>query len=640
MVQAAPTDNPYNMSTVINLPQGQQANVRSQLVVRVDTPMMAEMSGHAATPLHLSASNPSGAPHDLEMSCKWDGQDVLSVQQSLEPGQTMEEEWVIPVVKCNYCRFECDVFVDGKLSNDSLNVWTDSWKRSSSLSLLTSPTVFLGNRVSFQQYPEWYLPIERGIDRENVILVSESTILPSQGAGYLNAGRVVWFAKSMDLSEEQQQALKDWVVLGGHLIIVGDDSMEQSPMWSDWTKPVFARNAPINPKRELKKAQDDLYQSDVSDIIQQIEQRANDASVRTWHTGLGSLTMVSDTITPKTVLSLVISDFYEQNGIYFTTLRSRPQAELMGSEDLLDSSLNGDFENDELPSGTTLSQLTNVDDVLLQTDNQKRWLKDEQFQLLSPKVIVGLSFVLFVLLGPVNMLMRGSRLNLLWRTPFFGVVGLLLVLGVEAILNRANVLGEAFDMVVLDQRSNRLLALKRRLVLPTKSYSSTLPFAPHTQIIPQRVTSDEQLASSIVTSDKGTVLKNGILYRNIQGQYVWNQATQRRGLRFENGTVQNDLDVSIDRVVMRDGSGQYWAVRDVPKGASATLKTATRDALYFKEPLWRENILWWQDIPKGTYLFVTSERVEWDFMQTDYDDVDPLDEEISDRKTLVYGVLP
>ena len=639
MVQAAPTDNPYNMSTVINLPQGQQANVRSQLVVRVDTPLMAEMSGHAATPLHLSASNPSSASHDLEMSCKWDGQDVLSVQQSLEPGQTIEEEWIIPVVKCNYCRFECNVFVDGKRNNDSLSVWTESWQASSSLSILTSPTVFLGNRVSFQQYPEWYLPIEREIDRENVLLVSDSNILPSHGAGYLNAGRVVWFAESMSLSEEQQQALKDWVVLGGHLIIVGDDSMVQSPMWSAWIKPVFARNAPNNPKRELTKAQNDLYQSDVSDIIQQIEQRANDASVRTWHTGLGSLTMVPDTITPKTVLSLIMSDFYEQNGIYFTTLRSRQTLEVPSTDNIPDSSSNGNFENDELPTGTTISQLTNVDDVLLQTDNQQRWLKDEQFQLLSPKVIVGLSFLLFVLLGPVNMLMRGSRLNLLWRTPFLGVVGLFLVLGVEGILNRANVLGEAFDMVVLDQRSNRLLALKRRLVLPTKSYSSTLSFAPHTQIIPQRITSDEQLASKTVTSDKGTVLKNGILYRNIQGQYVWNQATQRRGLRFENGSVQNDLEVSIDRVIMRDSSGQYWAVRDVPKGASVTLKTATRDALYFNEPLWRENILWWQDIPKGTYLFVTSDRVAWDFMQTGYDDVDPIDEEISERKTLVYGVL-
>ena len=649
MAEGTPTDNPYNMSTVISLQQGLQSNINSKLVARVDLPMMGEMTGHGSTPLHLSAHNPDSSPHELELSCQWDGQEVLSYLESLEPNQTIEQEWVIPAVECSYCRLECDVFIDDKRQSTSMDVWSEPWQNNASGFILSSPIVFLGDRSSFQQYPEWYLPIDRIIEKDKVMLVPDPIVLPNHGAGYLSAGRVVWFTESIELSKSQQEALKDWVVLGGHLIIVGDDSMAQTPTWSDWTKPAFAYNAPsLYPassrrSKEVKGVQDTLYQGDVLNIIQQIEMRSDDASVRTWHTGLGNLTMVPGTISPREVASLVLSEFYEQNGIYFTSGRSEQGFDLVDSESTnvsLDKSEASAFQNDEMPTFSGSFQMSNTNDVLLQTGDQKRWLKDEQFQLLSPSVIVGLSFVLCVLLGPVNMLMRGSRLNLLWRTPFLGTIALLLVLGVESILNRANVLGQGFDMVVLDQRSNQLLALKRRLVLPTKSYPSMLAFTPHTKILPQRIVSKDQVASKIITSEEGTALRDGILHRNIQGQLIWNQATQRRGLRFENGAVQNDLDVSIDRVIMRDGTGQYWAVRDVAKGASATLKTATRDALYFKEPLWRENILWWEDIPKGTYLFVTSDRVEWDFMQDDYDKVDPIDEEIANRKTLVYGVLP
>ena len=133
--------------------------------------------------------------------------------------------------------------------------------------------------------------------------------------------------------------------------------------------------------------------------------------------------------------------------------------------------------------------------------------------------------------------------------------------------------------------------------------------------------------------------------RQIHPILSWHKLPQRRGVRVENDTVYNDLDVPLEQVSFRDLNGTYWVSDTVPAGGSQPLTEAPKDPRMFDffPDVWKRHemiSMHWDDMPRNTVLFVLKDKVIWDGLESSNGNFDKVDATISDVHTIVYGVLP
>ena len=89
-------------------------------------------------------------------------------------------------------------------------------------------------------------------------------------------------------------------------------------------------------------------------------------------------------------------------------------------------------------------------------------------ELVPEELILLLLFIFSMAIGPINMFMKGSRLDWVWRTPLIAAVCTLVVLLINSLLMTTE-RGQSVEFATWDARTNELLVRKERLYFVNSS---------------------------------------------------------------------------------------------------------------------------------------------------------------------------
>lgn len=596
-------------------------------------PLVNEYCEQGPTQLYWEVSSVDGKEHSMQIECFSVGSRIYQNNFTVAKGATVTQSAVLPLQGLeDYNSVSCVVLNEKMTQLQSTQIMYQEQNLSS-----VSKVVFLGTERTQQTHPEWMISTIQH-RRENMVTdVNETKWLPQKFTGYFGIKTVVWFESERSLSEVQEQAVLEWVKQGGHLVVVNSPAFHNKTIWSPWLEQRFSfqelNEELVNPPVS------DLLWSDISvewsrstreqyESVAMINRSRSEAStLKAYRVGRGRISIVDQRISAEMAFRILEDPFANQTGFYAT---------FTSYED----------SNQSFDKVSEHTQHPFFHSYKLST-----WIEEVQLFNLVPAWVLRLVLWGFVILiGPVNMFWKGSRLNWVWRTPLIALFCTIVVLGLNRYLNSEG-RGLSNEFVMLDLRSDDLFLRKERLYFVGKSALESEEVHAHSQHLPMNPGSGSGYAT-LINEDGVQDWINFSKLRDVQALLSWHQVTQRRGLRIENGVAYNDLDQSVFDVLYRDKEGAYWQADTIAKGESISLvkdleftrlnldKWNFRDHSYQNVNNETVRTLSWNHLPKHTALFLLKEPATWDAMDVSDGHFDKVDGIISNAHTLVYEVLP
>lgn len=573
----------------------------------------------APTPLVWEIRSVDGKAHMISIRCDLYG-DVLYesewIVESISKGSA-----VIPIQGASdYDQLQCFV-------SDEEDRQLQTVTSMSSLSGVVehSKVVFIDAPQSRERFPEWMIATQTHREDADFVQVSESDWVPTDFVAYMGVRTVVWFANERPITPMQEEALRDWVQFGGHLIVVGAPNFRIRAAWSNLIDERFTLSMldeQVLPIKTAAVAWMDLKSS--YSIVQQRQfkqlvefEYSGYTDIESYRVGRGQVTLVDESSSVQEALTLLVNPWANQTG-FFAGFQQKDSVIVFASE-----SIHPFFEGYEYSLNRVIKSLG-------------------LFELVPEELILLLLFIFSMVIGPINMFMKGSRLHWIWRTPLIAVVCTLIVLLINWQLMTSE-RGQSVEFAIWDARSNDLLVRKERVYFVNSSDLETGSVVAHTRLLPIR--SNRDSVAVLQENKDGSTWKDLSKMRQVHPILSWHKLPQRRGVRVENGTVYNDLDVPLEQLLFRDLDGTYWASDTVPSGGSQSLTEVAKKPTFleFYPSKWRDHdmiSMHWDQMPRHTVLFVLKDKVIWDGLESSNGDFDKVDSAISDVHTIVYGVLP
>ena len=596
-------------------------------------PLVNEYSEQGPTQLYWEVSSVDGKEHSLQIDCFSMGSLIYQNKFTVAKGATVTQSAVLPLQGLeDYNSMVCNILNEKMTQLQSTNVMYKEQNLSS-----VSKVIFLGTERTQQTHPEWMIATIQHRRDSMVTDVNETKWLPQKFTGYFGIKTVVWFESERSLSNVQEQAALEWVQQGGHLVVVNSPAFQNKTIWSPWLESRFSF-------QELNEAfvnteYSDLLWNDISvewsrstrtqyESVATINSSFSEAStLKAYRVGRGRISIVDQRISAEMAFQILEDPFANQTGFYSTFTRRENDVE---SFDVVQEQTQHPF---------------------FHSYKLSTWIEELQLFNLVPAWVLRLVLWSFVILiGPVNMFWKGSRLNWVWRTPLIALFCTIVVLGLNRYLNSEG-RGLSNEFVMLDARSDDLFVRKERLYFIGKSALESEKVQAHSQHLPMNP--GNEVGYATLNNDAGVLeWSNFAKLRNVQALLSWHQVTQRRGLRIEEGVAYNDLDQSVFDVLYRDKEGVYWKADTIAKGKSNALTEDlgfTRlnlDKWSFPEYNYQNmngepvRTLSWSHLPKHTALFVLKKSPTWDAMDASDGHFDKVDGVVSNVHTLVYEVLP
>ena len=584
-------------------------------------PLVTNAIERGPTPLFWEIQSMDGKPHRVSIECSVMEEVFYETEVLVNPRNTGSA--VIPLQGVTqYDNLNCTA-----KDSSGRNLASRMTMASNVSTDTVATTLFIDASQSRERFPEWMIASKLHRKEGVFVQVSETKWLPTDFTGYNGVESVVWFASERPLSEEQQQSLEEWVCFGGHLIVVGSPNLHTSTLWSPHFEPrfnydglgedVLSFETAIPSWRSMKMEYSFDQLDQFKSLVQFDYKVPND--IDAYRVGRGRITLVHESVSVMEAFALLMHPTANQTGFF--------------SGFLFDSDAKTVERND----------VSNHPFFLDYAYSLKSFLKSlEVFELVPDAVMTILLAVFAVLLGPINLSLKGPRIHLIWRTPLLAIVCTVIVLCVNWVYSSAS-RGHSVEFAIWDGRSNNLLIRKERIYFTNSSSLETLPVQANNHLLPMRPERVD-FATLVETTD-GSEWVNISKLRQVQMVLSWHSIPQRRGVRVDNGVVYNDLDVSIRKLMTRDSNGEYWVSPSVEGGSSAKLVNATSEFFlwdFFPEVWQKEQMvsMHWEDLPNNTVLFVLDGKVVWDGLENTGGDFDPIDGAISNFHTVVYGVLP
>ena len=497
----------------------------------------------------------------------------------------------------------------------------------SSAGYAINPTLFIDSGPSREYFPEWMIATELERQEGVFVQVPETKWLPTDFTAYMGMQSVVWFPTERKLSPTQESALVKWVRFGGHLIVAGDPNFQTSKTWSALLEERFNFDAlgedlfSMGSVKTGMRALKTEYSIDQMKQFQSLVGFEYDgvSDTTAYRVGRGRVSLVTTSISVQEAFALITHTESNQTG-FFSNFLFEPSTNQVR---MTDASPHPFFNDSEY--------------------NLKQFFKSlDIFELVPESIITLLIAVFAILIGPVNLSLRGRRIHLIWRTPLLAMLCTVIVLMVNwAYTTSAR--GYSFEFATWDANSNDLMVRKERVYFANSNRLETLPLQANTRLLPIRP--EQENAATLSETSSGSEWVNISKLRQVQSVLSWHTIQQRRGIRVENGTVYNDLDVSIRKLMHRDEAGNYWVSPELSAGSSAQLVKASTgfNLQNFFPDLWVKNGMvsaYWTNMPNNTVVFLMEDKVTWDGLEASNGDFDLIDGAISDFHTVVYGVLP
>ena len=328
-----------------------------------------------------------------------------------------------------------------------------------------------------------------------------------------------------------------------------------------------------------------------------------------WKMGFGILTTVSERISMEQAYHLQMNFLYNQTGLY-------------NSGKVTPFDLSSEVERDYtrgLWDQVTIGNLTHY------------W---SELQLAPDWVIVLLSYLFLMLVGPINLMivLRRNRMYLLISTPLIAMVCVFLVFGVDVMLYTQPVKGLSAHRTLFDQRTAEVISNEQRLFFVSRKLSKDLQPTAGSTLVP--VSHDDYNFESFlgIKGNEQTYHRYAD-YRKVSAHWGWQQNTYRVLLEIENKQVQNNFTFTIDEVFYSDENGSMWRANNVKPGKSVQLKEMSSK---FKLTHWENDILpsfapSWETLPRNSYIF-RSKNIGLGVS-------DEISEGCSQKDQIVYGVL-
>ena len=581
-----------------------------------------------AVPLYLEARSIDGKPHTLRIECEQSNQVVLRARYTVTGTERQSWSMIVPIQsEEGYGGVSCDL-------HQQENYLTNFYRALSRIDYNeVEPVLFIDSEQSAIFHPEWMIATTNHRKEGVFTQVREINWLPTKSLGYMGTRTVVWFSNERRLSSLQESALFEWVIQGGHLIVVGEPTFDDPTLWNAYIDQRFSILTPELWSKEIDLMQREWEALDATwsnlerEQFQQVAQLefTQQDTVASYQAGRGRLSMVADPISVQTTYTLLEMPQANQTG-FFATFQSLSGPNVDSTVNTVKSRQENPFFNDyKFPM----------------------FIKDlELFTLVPISLLIVLLVGFTILVGPVNLLWKGNRLNWVWRAPFIALLCTLVVLAVNWANTRGD-RGQSVSFMTWDARTNDLWARQERIYFANRSGLETVEVTSTSQHLPLRPT-EENLAWLSITED-GAQWERFSKKRQVHPVWSWHHLTQRRGIRIENGTVYNDLEATIDRLVYRDKDGQYWQTSTSVAGNQSAALTPTSLNEIGNLHLWSSHPQWlwhiarteaWGSLPLHTALMVFTEPVVWDDLTATNGQFDNIDAAISDVHTVLYGVLP
>ena len=596
---------------------GRWKNVRTEGLVVL--PFAQSTVDLAPTPVVWEVRSVDEKVHLIRIVCDLYG-DVLYESEWLVES-SISGSAVIPVQGASdYDRLQCTVYDEESRKLQSVNAMTN-------LSGIVdhSKTLFIDSSQSRERFPEWMISAELHRTDQDLIHVSETNWISNDVVAYMGIRTVVWFANERPLSSLQETALRDWVHFGGHLVVVGTPNFRNRSAWRPLIEERFNLSdleESVLPFMRVQSAWIDLKGEYSIDQKRQFKklvdiEYSGTTGAEAYRVGRGRVTLVESSISVQEAFVLLMNPWSNQTG-FFTGFREDRGEVVVETESIHPFFEGYSYGMENLIEGLGL------------------------FELVPEEVIVLLLFIFSMLIGPINMSKKGSRLHWVWRTPLIAI----LCTGIVLVINwtyTTSSRGQSVEFAVWDARSEDVLVRKERLYFVNSSDLETEPVSAHTRLLPTRTNRDS--VAILKESNEGGNWMDLSKMRQVQSLLSWHKLPQRRGVRVENGTVFNDLDVALSQVTFRDVMGVYWVIPDIPAGGSMQLTKAATPFQFreFFPEAWKLHEMisvHWNNMAKNTILFVLNEKIVWDGLESTGGNFDRVDGAISDVHTIVYGVLP
>ena len=584
-------------------------------------PFIQSSISRGPTPFVWEVQSMNGKPQRVSIACSVRGHVLYQTEVVVET--STKGSAVIPLQGVStYDNLTCTV------KDTQKRVLTTLMTQSvSSVGYAINPTLFIDSGPSREAFPEWMIATELERKEGVFVQVSETKWLPTDFTAYMGMQSVVWFPAERKLSPTQESALVKWVRFGGHLIVAGDPNFQTSKTWSALLEDRFNFDAlgedlfSMGSVKTGMRALKTEYSIDQMKQFQSLVEFEYDgvSDTTAYRVGRGRVSLVTTSISVQEAFALTTHTAGNQTGFF--------------SNFLLDTSTNQVRMTDASPHPFFNDSEYNL----------KQFFKSlDIFELVPESIITLLIAVFAILIGPVNLSLRGRRIHLIWRTPLLAMLCTVIVLTVNWMYTTA-ARGYSLEFATWDANSNDLMVRKERVYFANSNQLETLPLQANTRLLPIRP--EQENAATLSETSSGSEWVNISKLRQVQSVLSWHTIQQRRGIRVKNGMVYNDLDVSIRKLMHRDEAGNYWVSPELSAGSSAQLVQASTgfNLQNFFPDLWVKNGMvstYWTNMPSNTVVFLMEDKVTWDGLEASDGDFDLIDGAISDFHTVVYGVLP
>ena len=547
----------------------------------------------ATLPLIMNWENQSNLEQNIEIHCQ-QNQEIFFQKLRLAPKEIKHVEWVLPLQPNEY-KITCKFLKE--------NLLWDSFSHSLSHEfdpLRWASVLLLATQDIEEFYPEWHAALELPLEVHYNQMIEDPKWVANNYAAFMGFRNIIWFQDQISLSQKQQNALMDWVLLGGHLVVVNHKAnLEQDVLWKDWTETRFK----IPPQKQdgtILQAWDNSIADYTSYQIKNLQKNAvlknSVLKEDTFQVGQGFISLVNESISIQNAFLLLYNRKLNQM------------------------------------SHLSLVQSNSIFDEILVSDLKQNW---SELQTVSHTVIVVLSLIFFVLLGPVNLWFRknSSEISFLLRTPILAFGCVLLVMVVDKISNIHNIRGTSVQIGVLDQRNQTWWSTQQRLYLLRNFIDVNIEN--DSFILPRPIYSQYNWSPSIHVEDDFPEYIRFVTPKKIQVDIGWHKRIERIGLQFSKGQVQNNFDFPIDQLVYRDAQGQLWRATNIQADENHVLIQNDESFNVISWGVSELNVQLptsWENVPNNTYIFKSS--------RCDLTGFDTVEKAMKNKGCLVYGVLP
>jgi hypothetical protein len=541
--------------------------------------------------------------------------DLLRHTIQLAAGEKKELDYVLPIPITNYGTVYFNIRTNSDHSPFNVNGNSYTYRifepSAFSYSEYGPARIMIGSEAAQAKYPEWYAAAQmagKGIGFDSMTNLTSSKWLPIESASYTGQHSVIWFADEVDVEPRKSTALGNWVLNGGHVIVV---SPEQKILnYSDfatWLEQRF--RIPMQGYQgmatadfrkslaELSARQKSLYKKHMS-----IE-KLSPPDFEQFRMGRGTITLVKDNLSLYHAYLLQIDTSLNKTLLYSNHVKPNTYS-------------NGLFD------ARHIKHLS------------KNW---DELELTPDWVIILMTYAFAILIGPVNLawMMRRKRIFILYSTPVLSAFCVCAVLLLSALLQTKQVLGLSTDISILDQRDQRLLSTEHRLFFLTKNPKEPLlPKSGH-HFLPIREDDYSNADYYIEGDDNGMIYRRYSKAREIQSNWLWHDTSSRLQLQFSNGVVKNALEMDIDELYYSDEKGNLWSAKKIAKGAEVKMEriaSLPNGKKHWSNRVLEDNIVGLDSLPANTYL-VRSEQNPFGYH-------DYISQKITHNDHILYGVLP